>query len=281
MKYRRISEFASKAGTTAIALCLASTNVMAARCASPEEMTALKVAALRQQLMVAALTCHEAPYFNRFVTAYQSELQNSDHALMRFFVRHEHGRADDAYNAYKTRMANDSSMRSIKDPWFCGQAREALIAAVDRNLPLAELVADRARPIATGFETCTADNDYAPAAAPAFPSRHSDVTESATVVPNPAPAAPAALPPERQASLDQQPAAAVLPAPSATEQVAATQDTDDGDNDANGYAQANAYPIPNYAYGPYQPRWWYGAPQPMQQVQGPDGRWYLVPAGGR
>src|SRR3974390_623446 len=149
----------AKAGTTMLALCLGATSVAAGtHCASHEEMTALKVAALRQELMVAGLTCHQASSFNRFVTSYQSELLASDHALMRFFVRQNSARADDAYNSYKTRMANDFSMRSIKDPWFCENARSSLEAALDHNLSLTELVADGARPIHTGYSSCTADD---------------------------------------------------------------------------------------------------------------------------
>src|SRR5579862_7052881 len=158
-------------GTTALALCLLAGNSWAApQCASPQEMIALRVAAMRQQLMVAALTCHQAGSFNRFVTTYEQELQVSDHELMRFFVRQDSARADDAYNAYKTKMANDSSLRSLNDPWFCGTARASLREALDRNPPLAELVSEDARPIRTGFANCMADGTDQ--GAPNAPSRH-------------------------------------------------------------------------------------------------------------
>lgn len=304
----------AKAGTTTLALCLAATSVAAGtRCASHEELTALKVAALRQELMVAGLTCHEASSFNRFVTSYQNELLASDHALMRFFVRQSHARADDAYNSYKTRLANDFSMRSIKDPWFCENAHASLEAALYRNLSLTELVSDGARPIHTGYSSCTADDaDYTVApAAPNFPSRHAGmadtVTPSTDLASGSAPLSPV---PERQASAETKPiapaaivpatapppaAASAQPAPgndtaqdeSTADDTPPASDEREADNGpyndpapAYAYSQPYAYAQP-YSYYRANPYGWYAAPRPMTQVQGPDGRWYLVPAYGR
>jgi len=289
---------AMKTGTTALALCLVAGNAAMARCASPEEMTALKVAALRQQLMVAALTCHQASSFNRFVTSYQEEFVSSDHALMRFFAHESGARADDAYNAYKTKMANDSSLRSLSDPWFCGRAHSAFSAALTRNLPLAQLVVDQNQP--TGFSSCMADNSgVAPSVnGPNLPSRHRYMLEGTPVNADAAPPAP-----QREASLDTKPAAAApaipIMQPAATPPVAApavpASDTTPGPAPTDGryrdadngpyaygpeYSTPNVYQPPPSAYGDYS-RWWYAGQSPMQQVQGPDGRWYLVPPGGR
>jgi hypothetical protein len=293
VKTRSIMTTAAKTGTTALALCLVAGNAAMARCASPEEMTALKVAALRQQLMVAALTCHQASSFNRFVTSYREEFVTSDHALLRFFARESGSRADDAYNAYKTKMANDSSISSYNDPSFCGRAHMAFTAALTRNLPLAQLVADETQP--TGFQSCMADNadtEGLSANAPSLPSRHRYMLDGA----------PVSAAPQREASLDAKPVAAAIPisppvtsAPPAppVNNVMPASDSDPGPaptdrryRDAdNGpyayspyYSQANVYQPP--AYGDYS-RWWYAAQRPMQQVQGPDGRWYLIPADGR
>jgi hypothetical protein len=284
VRNKKISNMASKAGTTAIALCLIAGNAAAARrCASPEELTALKASALRQQLMVAALTCHEAGSFNRFVTTYHEKFVASDHALMHFFVRQSGGRADDAYNAYKTRMANDSSMRSLNDPRFCGRARETFSAALNRDVPLADLVSDNNRPIETGFAGCMAD-DAMPEAGPAantpnLPSRHRYTLDGTAVNAN-ANSADAPLAPQREASLEPKspPQAAIAtPSEDAGPAVAAPdgdeRDADNGPYTSNGpYEGAYSYQPPAYS------GWWYGAQQPMQQVQGPDGRWYLVPA---
>ena len=92
--------------------------------------------------MVAALVCHDAPSFNQFVTSYQSEFLNSDHVLVKFFKRQ--GSGESGYNAYKTHEANNSSLRSINDPRFCGAAEEAFYIALHRNLSLNELATEEA-----------------------------------------------------------------------------------------------------------------------------------------
>ena len=52
-----------------------------AGCARPEDMSAVKTAAIQQRLMVAALSCHAVDLYNKFVTSYQKDLQASDMAL--------------------------------------------------------------------------------------------------------------------------------------------------------------------------------------------------------
>ncbi len=298
MKIKSISKPAAKAGTAALALCLLTGNTAAlARCASPEEMTALKVAALRQQLMVAALTCHQASSFNRFVTSYQDEFLVSDRALMRFFARQDGSSADDAYNSYKTKMANDSSLRSLSDPWFCGRAKSAFSVALTRNPSLAELVADRSPPIETGFSSCMADDSTAegtPANAPVLPSRHRYTLEG-TPASSDSTAGALSLAPQRDASLAVAPVASppALPpavpnsspapdsAPAYAPQPGSYRDADNGPYAYNApYAAPYAYTPPPNTYSAYS-NWWYSGQRPMQQVQGPDGRWYLVPSDGR
>ena len=90
----------------------------------PEEVSAIRVAAIQQELMVAALTCHEVSRFNQFQTGYGPELRSSDATLLRMFRRLYGGRRGEAaYHAFKTKLANDSSMRSIHDnPGYCQEA---------------------------------------------------------------------------------------------------------------------------------------------------------------
>ena len=79
-----------KTGFAALTLCWLTGNAMAAaRCVEPQDMTALQIAALQQQLMVAALTCHDVDDYNRFVISHQPELQASDRELLRFFIRQD------------------------------------------------------------------------------------------------------------------------------------------------------------------------------------------------
>jgi hypothetical protein len=203
---------------TALSLSLLAGNAAAgASCASPKEATALQIAALRQQLMVAALACHQADSFNRLVISHQGELQESDRTLMRFFVLRDGRHGDDAYNAYKTRLANDSSLRSLHDPQFCGSANVAFDSAFDRNLSLAELVSEQR--VETGIESCASSEPVQAAISPpGMPAPHADML---------------------------------------------------GDTPGANREAYNA-PVVNAPNAP-------PAALTVQQVQGPDGRWYLQP----
>ena len=272
MKQRSKSGLASKAGAAALALTFVAGNTTQALalCAAPSEMTALRVAALRQHLMVAALTCHEAPYFNQFVTSYQSEFLDSDHVLIKFFKRQ--GSGESGYNAYKTHEANDSSLRSISDPRFCGAADEAFYIALHRNLSLNELATEEASLLHVGYASCTrsADAAYDSFASPALPARHEGLTDTAAAAPAASPTRVAAIPQAPDASYDppQQDDAAVAndaPPPQAASNYSAYPARD-------GYQAAYQAP-----YNPYYSNAWYNPPQ-MRQVMGPDGSWYLVPS---
>jgi hypothetical protein len=151
------SRVALKTGAAALALTFLASNAAVAMCAKPQEMAALRAAALRQELMVAALTCHETDDFNRFVTMYRTEYQASDHDLQRFFDRE--GSGDAGYNAYKTKEANNSSIESMHDPEFCGRSLAAFDVALHRNLPLADLATEEASYVHTGFEGCSRSAD--------------------------------------------------------------------------------------------------------------------------
>ena len=150
--------FASKTGFAALALALLSGSAWAAAsCARPQDVTALRTAALQQHLMVAALTCHDTAAYNRFVTSHQSELRDSDKALMDYFHRHDGRNGDDAYNAYKTVLANDSSLLSLHDSRFCAEANAAFDRTLDREKPLAELVSSLPSAVKIGYVSCVPD----------------------------------------------------------------------------------------------------------------------------
>lgn len=111
---------------------LSTAGFAATHCAKGDEVTAIQVAAVQQQLMVAALTCQETANFNAFQIGYRSELRQSDSHLMRMFKRfHGGGRGEKEYHAFKTRIANASSMRSIRDnPSYCASAKNVFAAAL-------------------------------------------------------------------------------------------------------------------------------------------------------
>lgn len=144
-----------RTAVAAVALCATMNPAWAGdRCATPDDALALKTAAIQQQLMVAAFTCHDADAYNRFVMAYQGELQRSDAVLKAFFVHRggRHGQAD--YDSYKTKAANLYALSEARDDRaFCAVAGELFAAALATQSPLAAFVA--AAPSAPGFaEIC-------------------------------------------------------------------------------------------------------------------------------
>ena len=124
-------------GAMALALVVATSGAVAApRCASSDEVTAIQAAAIQQQLMVAALTCNQVDHFNAFQTSYSKELRRSDTSLQRMFHRLYAGRGEAEYHAFKTRLANNSSIRSIHDnPGYCRDAGMVFDAALISDKP--------------------------------------------------------------------------------------------------------------------------------------------------
>src|SRR5579862_8593306 len=85
-------------------------------CVSDADMAALKTAALQQELMVAAFSCHDVALYNRFVRSHQPELIDSDARLKAYFIQRDGGkRGEAAYHTYKTELANSSSLNSLRD----------------------------------------------------------------------------------------------------------------------------------------------------------------------
>jgi hypothetical protein len=133
-------------GVAVLATCVASGTADArrARCAMPDEMAAVQAAAVQQELMVAALTCNEVSRFNAFQTGFGPDLRLSDARLAQMFRRlYGPRRGEAAYHAFKTKLANDSSMRSIRNhPVYCQEAGAILDAALtaDRRPALVSVV---------------------------------------------------------------------------------------------------------------------------------------------
>src|SRR5471032_3194358 len=137
-----------KTACATIALLALSNSALAAGCASPVDAAALKTAVLQQELMVAALQCHEEGAYNRFVMTYRPELQSSDATLKAFFVRRggEHGEA--GYDAFKTKAANLSALEQARDtPAFCGDAHALFRAALSNQGSLMSFVDARSTDI--------------------------------------------------------------------------------------------------------------------------------------
>ncbi|HTT82000.1 MAG TPA: hypothetical protein VMF67_00815 [Rhizomicrobium sp.] len=119
------------------ALVLGANAVAAPRCARPDEVTAIQAAMIQQELMVAALTCNEVEHFNAFQTNFGPELRTSDATLARMFMRLYGARRGEAeYHAFKTRLANHSSIRSIRDNAnYCREAGLVFSQALTTEKP--------------------------------------------------------------------------------------------------------------------------------------------------
>jgi hypothetical protein len=124
-------------GAMALALVAATSGATASpRCANSDEVTAIQAAAIQQQLMVAALTCNQVDHFNAFQTSYSKELRRADASLQHMFHRLYAGHGESEYHAFKTRLANDSSIRSIHDnQGYCHDAGVVFEAALIADKP--------------------------------------------------------------------------------------------------------------------------------------------------
>ena len=119
-----------KTMTATIALLALANPALAAACATPNEAAALRTAVIQQELMVAALQCHETAAYNRFVIGYRGELQTSDAILKSFFIRRggEHGEA--GYDTFKTKAANLSALEQARHgDAFCADAHALFVSA--------------------------------------------------------------------------------------------------------------------------------------------------------
>lgn len=152
---------------------LSTTAVQAAPCTTSTEWAALRSAAVQQELMVAGLTCQAIGSYNRFVIAYRAELQSSDADLKAYFIKRQGARGEAAYDTFKTKLANLSSLSEISNTsGFCASMRAAF-NQVGRG-SLAEFVADQRLLIALPDQQFCAADPGMPvlaAAEPAVPER--------------------------------------------------------------------------------------------------------------
>jgi hypothetical protein len=155
-----------------LAFCLCGTGAEAGTgfCTTPDDMAALRTAALQQELMVAGLTCQATDAYNRFVLAYRPELQKSDADLKAYFLRRDGARGEASYDSFKTKLANLSSLSDIANAGgYCASTRAAFATALQSHQGLASFVASQRLLIALPEQSlCVADPSWpVMAAAPA------------------------------------------------------------------------------------------------------------------
>jgi hypothetical protein len=139
----------------ALAIQILPGGAWAAGCATQSDTAALRIAALQQELMVAAFSCHDVSRYNGFVLSHQPELVSSDAKLKAFFVRRAGGKqGEESYHTYKTELANSASLRSIRDTdSFCANAEDEFEASADRS-PLSAFVDTRRWETADRYDLC-------------------------------------------------------------------------------------------------------------------------------
>jgi hypothetical protein len=150
---------AASAALISLGLFTQAAQAAAPLCTTQNELSALRTAALQQQLMVAGLTCHASDAYNRFVLAYRPELQRSDAELKDYFIRRggEHGEAD--YDTFKTKLANLASLSDSADGRaYCANARVSFEMAMRDGQSLAGYVSGQQLVVALPEQRlCVAD----------------------------------------------------------------------------------------------------------------------------
>ncbi len=120
---RRALAIGALVGFTSMATLSAGGASATTSCARPHEQEALNARVLQTELMVAALACQDQASYNSFVTKFRSELVEHGRLLRGYFERSQGGGGAKSLNALVTRLANESSQRSmVHRVGFCQQA---------------------------------------------------------------------------------------------------------------------------------------------------------------
>ena len=267
--------------TSLLSMSLFSAGAEAASyCTTADEMAALRTAAVQQELMVAGLTCQASEAYNRFVLAYRPELQRSDADLKAYFLRREGQRGEAAYDTFKTKLANLSSLSDIANTTgYCANARAAFSLALASHQSLASFVADQRLMIALPAQQLCATDTSKPVVAAAVPSASAKLASTAPIavsgVPqHTMPASPYG--PAAPSSRALPPAPTTYPPQQNYEGQDSDQDFDDADDDG-----PDAAPVPPAYQRPQRPsvieadRAPYGAPGwPQTWAPRPYPGWY-------
>jgi hypothetical protein len=141
-------------------------------CARPAEITAFSVAALKSDLMVAAVSCQADAKYNAFVTRYRPSLVAQEKLVETYFNRNDKQRWQQERDDYITQLANAQSQRAmVLGSQFCertlGQFDELLALSKPEDLPGFAETKTQSVPQAMKFSECPP-----PPPAPAKPVAH-------------------------------------------------------------------------------------------------------------
>ncbi len=88
--------------------------VIASTCVQPQDVAALKVASLKSELMVTAITCQAHDRYNQFVVKFQPDLARTETELQTYFARAYGANAGKKkHDDYVTNLANDQSTAGL------------------------------------------------------------------------------------------------------------------------------------------------------------------------
>ena len=97
------------------ALLLLGQPALASTCTYPQDVAALKVASLKSELMVTAITCQDSTRYNEFMARYQPDLVMHERNLLAYFVRAYGRGGQKAHDDYITSLANAESNSGLAD----------------------------------------------------------------------------------------------------------------------------------------------------------------------
>lgn len=128
-------------------------------CVTGADETALQMRTVQTELMVAALSCSATANYNAFVTGNQKTLMAAHGQLQKFFKSHG---GEKALNAFITRLANESSRRSISNiALFCQQTGYLYVAILSPDrIDLATFISPLWVAQLHGYPSCTPRATY-------------------------------------------------------------------------------------------------------------------------
>jgi hypothetical protein len=128
-------------------------------CARPAERAAFSVAALKSNLMVAAISCRVEEKYNNFVTRYRPSLVQQEKTAENYFSRNDKRRWQQTRDEYVTGLANAQTQRAVVlGDQFCartvGEFDEVMALSKVEDLPTFADTKTQSIPQSLKFSEC-------------------------------------------------------------------------------------------------------------------------------
>jgi hypothetical protein len=89
--------------------------VFASSCITPADAAALKIASLKSELMVTALTCMDSDRYNQFMAKFKTDLVGNENNLQAYFARAYGHMGQKQHDDYITSLANSVSTAGLSE----------------------------------------------------------------------------------------------------------------------------------------------------------------------